>query len=156
MSPFEPIAEVSWSRDDLVEAVRCGDVSGFESVSHASFGELVSYATTLLGSADDAQDVVQDVFVGFRNNRAMIRPSTEFRRYPFRGVRHCVFSTLDRRAVRARTAPLIFTLHGTDEEGSDAHLETYIFAELAKQVTRSESPHAAVTLATRMETKSTS
>jgi len=55
--------------DVLLERLRQGDEAAFETIFHAHYGRVFALAYRLLGSAQEAEDVVQEVFL-----RLYLRP----------------------------------------------------------------------------------
>lgn len=49
--------------DVLLERIRQGDEAAFEAIFHAHYGRVFALAYRLLGSAQEAEDIVQEVFL---------------------------------------------------------------------------------------------
>ena len=61
---------------------------GFENLFHSHYAELCSYANMFLNDLDAAEEVVQDLFVKFWENRAVTKITSSVRSYLFRSVRN--------------------------------------------------------------------
>jgi len=97
------------ARDHAFAVALSGDD---EMVAHAALGALVSayferlarFAYGLVGSADVAEDVVQDVLVRVWDARRTIRPDQALRAYLFTAVRRRALDVLKHRGVEERHA----------------------------------------------------
>ncbi len=83
-----------------VAGVRAGDPAALEQIFRAHNRCLYRFALSLSGSPDDAEDVVQGVFVAIWEQRATWSVHTGLRVYLFTAVRNRVFQQL--RGMRTR------------------------------------------------------
>jgi RNA polymerase sigma factor (sigma-70 family) len=65
-------------------------------------GDLVRYATPILGSREAAEDVVHDAFLKFRSAQLRASAPEQVLAFLYRIVRNLAFDTLKRRKVEAR------------------------------------------------------
>jgi RNA polymerase sigma-70 factor (ECF subfamily) len=72
----------------LVQRVRAGDEAAFEALIRAYSVWLVDIATPVVGSADLAQDVVQEVFIRIWDNRHQLEIHGSVAGYLYRAVRN--------------------------------------------------------------------
>lgn len=93
----------------LVESLAGGDPEAFAALYDRLAGRLLAAARTMIGSAADAEDVVQDLFVELARGRARLAVVVDLEAYVFtmlrnairrRGRRHAI----DRRAMLAVAA----------------------------------------------------
>jgi RNA polymerase sigma-70 factor, ECF subfamily len=84
-----------------VERIRRGETAAFEAVTRRYGPRLVQFAASLIGAADDAEDVVQDVLWGIWDSRLTFRPSVSLQAYLLGSVRNRALNVLARRKVRA-------------------------------------------------------
>ena len=61
---------------------------GFEQLFHTHYNELCSYANMFLNDLDAAEEIVQELFVKFWENKEKINISSSARSYLFRSVRN--------------------------------------------------------------------
>lgn len=71
---------------DLVEAIRVGDMRAFESLFRNFYPALVNYAGTLVRDRDEAEDIVQQLFVHIWDKRTELGIHTSVRSFLFRSV----------------------------------------------------------------------
>jgi len=66
--------------------IRKGDIDSFEKLFHRYYHRLHGYATTLVRSAEIAEEVVQDVFYNVWKNRESLRITRSWQSYLYRSV----------------------------------------------------------------------
>jgi len=98
-----PRADESADRQLMARLLR-GDEHALEELLQDQWDALVDYAASLLGSLDDAQDVVQDAFVRFWNRRRAWQPGSTARPILFRIVRNLALDQRRGAEVRAKWA----------------------------------------------------
>jgi len=74
------------SETDIVQQIKAGDIRSFEQLFHAYCEELMRYATTILKDADEAQDVVQHLFVTLWTKRDTLQVNSSLKSYLYRSV----------------------------------------------------------------------
>jgi len=89
---------------ELMARLLRGDEQALEELLQEHWDALVDYATSLLGSLDDAQDVAQDAFVRVWNRRRAWQPGSSARAILFRIVRNLALDQRRGAEVRARWA----------------------------------------------------
>lgn len=94
---LEPTApnERAW-----IDGTRTGDYKAFDSIFAAYADPLCAYVYGLLQSRDDAQELVQDLFLWIWENRARWEVSGELRTYLYRAARNRAISTIRHRRVQ--------------------------------------------------------
>jgi RNA polymerase sigma-70 factor (ECF subfamily) len=78
----------------LVARIQTGDAAAFESLFRAYAAQLATLANSYLKSRDDAEDVVQALFVWLWTNRHSFRPEHGVRAYLFGAVRNRALNLL--------------------------------------------------------------
>jgi RNA polymerase sigma-70 factor (ECF subfamily) len=123
---------------EWVARIRAGDEAAFNAMFRAYAAPLATFARLLLGSADDAADAVQDVFVAIWRRAATWDCRSTVRGYLYTAVRNEAVTRLKRGRVRARAAdrllreaegeavvPIVFGaaagLHDGDAHDGEAH-----------------------------------
>lgn len=80
-----------WNDTDLLHRIRQSDMKAFDLLYSKYWHPLFSFANKLLRSYDDAQDIVQNVFVSVWERRNTLTIQQSFESYLFQAVR---FQTL--------------------------------------------------------------
>jgi RNA polymerase sigma-70 factor, ECF subfamily len=71
---------------NILEQIRKGDTKAFESLFKSYFGQLLNYAKEILKDHDLAEEMAEEAFVKFWENREKINIDTSIRAYLFRSV----------------------------------------------------------------------
>ena len=71
-----------------VADIKSGDIEAFEQLFNDYCGQLCAHAYTLLHDADDAEEMVQNVFVNFWNKRATLTISGSPKSYLYKAVKN--------------------------------------------------------------------
>nr|WP_295922295.1 RNA polymerase sigma-70 factor [uncultured Dyadobacter sp.] len=85
------------SDQQLLNAFQEGSVAAFEEIHRRYFRRLYAHAFKMLGSAEDAQDVVQEVFINLWTKRAVIQLHTGLAGYLFTAVRNRVLNLIEQK-----------------------------------------------------------
>ena len=110
-----PPDEPSWAR-----RVRAGDVAALEEAFRACYASMCGFVRAQVGSADTAEDLVQDVFMRVWQARNRLDPSGSLRSLLYRSAHNAALNFLKHRNVESRwlhaptTAPTRTTLGGDD------------------------------------------
>lgn len=83
------------SDQQLLNAFQEGSVAAFEEIHKRYFGRLYAHAHKMLGNADDAQDVVQEVFITLWTKAAGIQLHTGLSGYLYTAVRNRVLNLIE-------------------------------------------------------------
>jgi RNA polymerase sigma-70 factor, ECF subfamily len=123
----DPLAERAW-----IEGIVAGDERAFEAVFRRFNRELYRFAVRMLGSPDEAEDVVQGVFVAIWQNRATWVIRSGLRVYLFTAVRNRVLQQFRNSRVRRGLEPEILAITGARLSGPftspEAQVEQVDFA----------------------------
>lgn len=69
--------------NELIEKLRIGDVEAFDLVYHRYAGKLYAFSLKYLRSKDEAEELVQSVFLKVWENQKNIKKDTSFKSYLF-------------------------------------------------------------------------
>jgi len=121
---------------ELVRQIQSGDAAAFDELMRRYKRPVVNFAFRMLGSAEDADDVAQDVFVRVYRNLDTYRPETKFSTWLFALARN---AAIDRLRWRTRhptesmeSAPEISASSGTAEEVNAREIGEMIGAAVAE------------------------
>ena len=95
----------------LAARIAADDVNAFRELFDREVAGLVRYATSLLGSRDDARDVVQEGFFRVWRARERLDPASDPARLLYAAVRNLARDRLRHRAVEERPRPHFETPH---------------------------------------------
>lgn len=84
----------------LVERLRRKDKGAFELVFNTFYGLLKSYALRFIEDTEDAEEVVQDVFVKFWERCESIAPDSSVKSYLYRSVHNTCLNHLKHQKVK--------------------------------------------------------
>jgi RNA polymerase sigma-70 factor, ECF subfamily len=88
--------------DRIVQGIKEGNEESFRQVFHAYYEGLCNYAFTLLRDMDDAEDIVQAMFLKIWENRHALTITHTIKAYLYKSVYHQCINQFDRRAVRKK------------------------------------------------------
>ena len=121
---------------ELVRQIQSGDDAAFDELMRRYKRPVVNFVFRMLGNAEDADDVAQDVFVRVYQHLDTYRRDTKFSTWLFALARH---GAIDRLRWRARhptepieSAPEIPVSRGTAEEVSAREMGAQIAAAVDK------------------------
>jgi len=117
----------------MLRKIRKGDIDAFEMLFHRHFPGLMRYANSLLGKAEPAEEVVQDVFYNIWKNHESLRISRSWQSYLYRSVYNNSMMVLrkTRREYSFEDGPFI-----EPETGNADPLQLLQYAEVSDQVSR--------------------
>jgi RNA polymerase sigma-70 factor (ECF subfamily) len=121
---------------ELVRQIQSGVAAAFDELMRRYKRPVVNFIFRMLGNAEDADDVAQDVFVRVYQNLDTYRPETKFSTWLFALARH---AAIDRIRWRSRhrtesieSAPEIVASSGTADEVNAREIGALISAAVAK------------------------
>lgn len=88
--------------DRLVKEIKEGNEGSFEEIFHAYYERLCQYAFTILRDMDDAEDVVQSMFLKIWEKRHDLIITHTIKSYLYRAVYNQCVNQLDHRAVHTK------------------------------------------------------
>lgn len=86
--------------NQLIENIRKGDVRSFERVFNLYAEDLVRYATTIVKDPDDAEDIVQHLFVSIWEKKGIPEISTSLKSYLYRSIHNTSLNKLKQIKVK--------------------------------------------------------
>ena len=92
------------SDSESIERILKGDVEQFESLFRSSYVSLVRYAKTLIKDHDTAEEIVQDLFFRFWQDKEKIKIESSLTGYLFRSVHNKCLHYIDHNKVVERHA----------------------------------------------------
>ncbi len=88
------------SEPNLVERLRDKDKRAFELVFHQYYSLMKAYSMRFLDEQEDAEEVVQDVFVNFWEKCESLTPDSSIRSYLYRAVHNACLNNLKHQRVK--------------------------------------------------------
>lgn len=116
---------------NICEQLRSGHFETFEWLFNTYWDELFQYAARILGSQEDAQDVVQDLFVNLWERRENLDVSTHIRNYLFSATRKKILCKFRDDGLKEKHLEQ-FILHG--ELRSELTLSKVINKDIRRQL----------------------
>lgn len=107
------------SDPELIKAIRNGDAKVFRQVFDAWYDGLCQYAFTIVKEFDQAEDVVQAIFVKLWERRDSLEIKTSVRSYLFRSVYNQCINQLEHQAIKKRFDASVQSSPGRDEQLPD-------------------------------------
>ncbi|SMC64518.1 RNA polymerase sigma factor [Pedobacter africanus] len=86
--------------DELLLLFKAGDRNAYEQIYNRYWAIMYVYARKIMADADDAQDIVQEVFTYLWHKGAELSIKTSLAVYLYTAVRYRIFDLLDHRKVR--------------------------------------------------------
>jgi RNA polymerase sigma-70 factor (ECF subfamily) len=88
--------------NEIIRRIRQGDIKQFEALFRSSYSSLVKYAMTLIKDHDTAEEIVQDLFFRFWQNKEKIQIESSLNGYLFRSVHNGCLHYIEHRKVVER------------------------------------------------------
>ena len=85
---------------DLLHKVKLGDVEAFEAVFNSHYAPLVGYGRTIIKDSDEAEDIVQQVFISIWEKRSDMEIHTSLRGLLYRSVHNACLNRIKHNKVR--------------------------------------------------------
>ncbi len=122
----------------LSEALAAGDPEAFAAVYDRFAARLFAVATTMTGSATEAEDIVHDLFVDLATHRQRFARVTDLDAYLFTVLRHAVSRQWRRRSIHRKAVERMQRDHSrkatyTDQSPPDEALAAALAALPASQ-----------------------
>ncbi|MDD2595925.1 MAG: RNA polymerase sigma-70 factor [Bacteroidales bacterium] len=89
-------------RNDLLDRLKSGDEQAFKILFYEYYGELVIYAYSFLGNKSQSEDLVQDFFIGFWQNRKFMSVNSSLDSYLFISIKNMSLNVLRREKFKSR------------------------------------------------------
>ncbi len=114
---------------ELVQRFRSGDVRAFEMLFNTHYKALVGYGRTIVKDQEEAEDIVQQVFVSVWEKRTTMIVHTSFRAMLYSAVHNASLNRIKHQSVKrehARHVTLTGTSIGSSYEMQYRELQTRI------------------------------
>ncbi|HEY9004885.1 RNA polymerase sigma-70 factor [Ohtaekwangia sp.] len=87
---------------EIIGAIKNGNRDVFEQVFHTCYGDLCRYAATIVKDMDEAEDIVQAMFLKIWEKRAELTIQHTIRAYLFRAVYHQCLNAREHKVIRLK------------------------------------------------------
>ena len=104
----------------LIEKVKGGDRESFNQLFRRYYSPLVRFCIRFVADADQAAEIVQDLFVKLWTNREKLTVNTSFESYMLRSVRNAAITYINKERAHAETNERIYV----DESDANDPSET--------------------------------
>lgn len=121
--------------DQLALRIKLGDTQAFELLFRKFYVRLFAFANKFLNDAEEAQEIVQEVFAKIWEGRDEIDPEDSLKSYIFKIAQNLSINKLRRRKVESRYCE-IYRLVYIEHEEYSAH-ESLLARELQKDIAHS-------------------
>lgn len=88
--------------EDIAQKIRSGDENAFEQAFRSHYPGMCGYAIKYLADADQAEEVVQEVFCNYWNKRKSLEIAGSLEAYLYRSVRNSCLNYIKHLHVRAQ------------------------------------------------------
>lgn len=130
---------ISIDTQDFIAVAR-DDRNAFERLFRRYYRLLCDYGRSILGDRELAEDVVQEVFIYFWNNREVIHIQMSVKAYLYTAVRHGALNVLKKQLIERKHNPqltefveFLQTSEYSDEEQEEINRIRQVMTELPKQ-----------------------
>lgn len=90
------------SEQQLIDGIRGGNQAHFQHLFHTYYDSLCQYAYTLLRDMDEAEDIVQSMFVKLWEKHEILTITHTFKSYLYRAVHNLCMNHLEHRGIRQK------------------------------------------------------
>jgi len=105
---------------EIIRRIRNGDKGQFESLFRSSYVSLIRYAKTLIKDHDTAEEIVQDLFFRFWQDKEKINIESSLNGYLFRSVHNrCLHHIEHKRVVERHAEEMSYRQTESPESPSD-------------------------------------
>ena len=94
---------------ELIQKMKSGDRESFNQIFRRYYSPLVRFCVRFVADADQAAEIVQDLFVKLWTNREKIAFTTSFESYMLRSVRNAAITFINKERAHAETNERIYT-----------------------------------------------
>lgn len=122
-------------RDQLSLRIKLGDQQAFELLFHKYYFRLCAFSNKYLNDREEAQEIVQEVFVKIWEGREMIDPEDNLKAYLFKIAQNLSLNKLKRKKVESRYIE-IFKLVYIENQEVSIH-ESLFIKELEELIAKS-------------------
>lgn len=120
---------------ELIKNIKKGDPGSLELLFRRLYPQLCAYANKYLGDMDEAEEIVQEVFVRIWNNRESLDEKQSVDAYLFTSVKNGCFNMLEHWKIKDKYTDLLARIYTSPPEQSSSH-EAFVAEELEKDFHR--------------------
>lgn len=106
----------------IVQGLQLGDRNSFEMMFRTWYNPLCNFAYGFLGSREEAEETVQNVFIHFWEKRTEISIETSLKSYLYRSVRNSCMNVLKHEKVKREHAKYAINQNGATAESAAGRL----------------------------------
>ena len=119
--------------NEIIRRIRKGDIKQFEALFRSSYASLVKYAKTLIKDHDTAEEIVQDLFFRFWQNKEKIQIESSLNGYLFRSVHNgCLHYIEHQKVVERHGQEISFN----QSPGAESPADILQYKELQARIAR--------------------
>lgn len=140
---------------DAIAALRAGDITAFEKIYNFFEPRLFAFAMHLVGHKEEAEEIIQEVFLKIWERRSQLDPEQNFEGFLFSVAKNIAYNKGRRRAYEYAFAQY-FSVAGTEDRCFTEETVAYRDLERLLEETYAELPpvRRKVFVLSRMEGKS--
>jgi RNA polymerase sigma-70 factor, ECF subfamily len=98
----------------LVRSIKNGDAQSLELIFRRLYPRLCAFAQKFIQNVNDAEEIVQEVFLAVWKNRDRLDENQSFKAYLFTAVKNRSLNLLETRRSQSRQAELLWFLYAQD------------------------------------------
>jgi RNA polymerase sigma-70 factor (family 1) len=126
---MKDIASISDS--DLMQEIKADNMIAFDNLYHKYSRRIFKFGLSILKSAEDSENLVQDVFLNLWENRLKIEKDASVKSYLFTVTYHSAISLIRKKARESGFVEYLTSLQLTSEDPVSSELE---YKELLKKL----------------------
>lgn len=100
-------------------AIRAGDLNAFEMMFKTYYQPLCRYANSYLSDPEEAEEIVQNAFIGIWEKRSSIEINTSLKAYLYRAIRNASLNNIKHQKVKQAYAAMAVSNEEKTIEASD-------------------------------------
>ena len=135
----------------LVEKMKAGDRGSFNLLFRRYYPPLVRFCVRYVADADQAAEIVQDLFVKLWTNREKMAFNTSFESYMLRAVRNAAITYINKERAHAETNERIYVDESDANDPSETLQSNNLEASYQKVLATMPEKRREVFLASRFE-----
>ena len=135
----------------LVEKMKAGDRGSFNLLFRRYYSPLVRFCVRYVADADQAAEIVQDLFVKLWTNREKMAFNTSFESYMLRAVRNAAITFINKERAHAETNERIYVDESDANDPSETLQSNNLEASYQKVLATMPEKRREVFLASRFE-----
>lgn len=114
----------------LFEKIKKGDEKAFEKLFHCYYSHLCLFAEHYVQNQAEAEEIVQDTFVGIWEKKKKISVTTSVKNYLFRSVKNNCLNFLKHNQIKNQYAEKFIAETSETEPDDDSFIESDLFQKI--------------------------